>query len=260
MDHTWSCCQNGLSCTQCSSQFGQPGSHFTSTSATQTSHRLPVYVSPVPDPTAWAVDALSITWSNLLSYAFPLIPILGKVLRKARDERATLILVVPHWPAQAWFPELLHLCHVPPIRLLRGPQSLLQPRSGVPHGSPGVLHLHAWLLSSLGASSSLLRLMEHAHRPGTQGVYFLHWDGWVRWCVDHSVPPHNTSSCDLANFLAFLSCDKGLSASLVKVHQSAVCTTIRQMEGSAFSDDPLLRDLVRGASLLEAKSPRRTPS
>ena len=65
---------------------------------------------------------------------------------------------------------------------------------------------------------------------------------------------------DLANFLAFLSCEKGLSASSVKVHRSAVCTTIRQMGGPSFSDDPLLRDLVRGAALAEAKSPHRTPS
>ena len=102
--------------------------------------------------------------------------------------------------------------------------------------------------------------MEHAHHPGTQGVYSKHWDGWVRWCADHSVPPHNPSSCDLANFLAFLSCDKGLSESSVKVHRSAVCTTICQMGGPTFSDNPLLRDLVRGAALAEAKSPNRTLS
>ena len=115
-------------------------------------------------------------------------------------------------------------------------------------------------LSSLGASPSVLRLVDCAHRPGTQGVYSAHWDGWVRWCADRSVPPHSPSSCDLENFLAFLSCDKGLSASLVKMHLSAVCTTIRQMGGSTFSDDPLLRDLVRGAALAEAKSPHRIPS
>ena len=79
--------------------------------------------------------------------------------------------------------------------------------------------------------------MGHADHPGTQGVYSAHWDGWVRWCVDHSVPPYNPSSCDFANFLAFLSCDKGLSAFSVKVHRSAVCTTIRQMGGPTFSDD-----------------------
>ena len=152
--------------------------------ATRFSHRLPVCVSPVPDPVAWAVDALSIPWSNLLSHTFPQIPIKRKVLRKARDERATLILVVPHWPAQAWFPELLHLCHVPPIRFPLGPWSLLQPRSGVRHGNPGVLHLHAWrlcgglavftrcflLCAPLGGACSLSRHSGHVlHALGRLG-------------------------------------------------------------------------------------------
>ena len=117
-------------------------------------------------------------------------------------------------------------------------------------------------LSSLGSSSSLLCWMEHAHRPGAWGVYSAHWDGWVRWSADHSVPPYILSSCHLTNFLAFLSCDKGLSASSIKMHRSAACTSICQMSGPTFSGDPFLRNLVRGADLhlAEANSPRRTPS
>ena len=114
--------------------------------ATKFSHRLPTYVSPVPDPQAWAVDAFAINWTNLLAYAFPPIPVLGKVLRKAREEQANLILIAPRWPAQPWYPDLLLLSHVPPIKLWIGPRSLLQPRSGIPHGNPGMLDLHAWLL------------------------------------------------------------------------------------------------------------------
>ena len=114
--------------------------------ATRFSYRLPVYVSPVPDPGAWEVDALSIPWENLLGYAFPPIPLLGKVLRKAREEKATLILVAPMWPAQAWYPELTFLSHVRPLKLHVSQKSLRQPRSGVTHANPGVLDLHAWLL------------------------------------------------------------------------------------------------------------------
>ena len=114
--------------------------------ATKFSNRLPTYVSPVPDPEAWQIDALSIPWRHFLGYAFPPIPLLGKVLKKAREEQATLILVAPMWPAQAWFPELLFLSHVPPLKLYIGPRSLRQPRSGIPHASPQVLDLHAWLL------------------------------------------------------------------------------------------------------------------
>ena len=40
--------------------------------ATRFNHRLALYVSPVPDPQAWAVDALSLSWTGLCAYAFPL--------------------------------------------------------------------------------------------------------------------------------------------------------------------------------------------
>ena len=42
--------------------------------ASRFNHRLPLYISPVPDPQAWAVDAFSVPWANLLAYAFPHYP------------------------------------------------------------------------------------------------------------------------------------------------------------------------------------------
>ena len=114
--------------------------------ATRFNHRLPLYVSPVPDPNALAVDALTIEWSSLLAYAFPPLPIMGKVVRKAKVDRATLILVAPNWPAQPWYPDLLALTHLPPLKLEVGPRDLVQPRSGTPHANPGILNLHAWML------------------------------------------------------------------------------------------------------------------
>ena len=37
--------------------------------ATHLNHKLPLYVSPVPDPKAWDIDALNINWTNLTAYA-----------------------------------------------------------------------------------------------------------------------------------------------------------------------------------------------
>ena len=39
--------------------------------ATRFNNKLPQFVSPVLDPQAWAVDALSLSWENLDPYAFP---------------------------------------------------------------------------------------------------------------------------------------------------------------------------------------------
>ena len=38
---------------------------------TSLNKKLPTYTSPIPDPQAWAVDALNISWKNMIGYAFP---------------------------------------------------------------------------------------------------------------------------------------------------------------------------------------------
>jgi hypothetical protein len=114
--------------------------------ATRFNHRLPIYVSPVPDDQAWAVDALSFSWTGLEAYAFPPLPLLERVIRKADLEKPRLVLIAPFWPRQVWFPDLLRLAREEPLPLELGPHDLLQPRSGIPHGNPQVLHLHAWRL------------------------------------------------------------------------------------------------------------------
>ena len=113
--------------------------------ATQFNHRLPLYVSPVPDPEALAVDAMSVSWENLLGYAFPPLPILGRVIRKAREESATRILVTPNWPSQPWFPDLVLLTHTPSFPLPQRRNLLVQLRTSVPHSSLSQLQLHIWL-------------------------------------------------------------------------------------------------------------------
>ena len=38
--------------------------------ATRLNHKVPLYVSPVPDPNAWDIDALNKNWSGLTAYAY----------------------------------------------------------------------------------------------------------------------------------------------------------------------------------------------
>ena len=54
--------------------------------ATRFNHKLPKFVSPVPDPTAWAVDALSPPWENLDVYTFPPVSLLGHIISKVMDQ------------------------------------------------------------------------------------------------------------------------------------------------------------------------------
>ena len=61
--------------------------------ATSLNKKLPLYVSPIPDPQAWAVDALNIPWENLVAYAFPPTALLPKVIQKLQSQVCRLILI-----------------------------------------------------------------------------------------------------------------------------------------------------------------------
>ena len=64
--------------------------------ATRYNHKLPQYVSPVPDPQAMAIDAMTLSWEDLDSFAFPPTAILGKVVAKIRDYPCRrMILIAP---------------------------------------------------------------------------------------------------------------------------------------------------------------------
>ena len=67
--------------------------------ATRFNNKLPQFVSLVPDPQAWAVDALSLSWEDLDPYAFPPATILGKVVENLQDYPCNrIILIAPGWP------------------------------------------------------------------------------------------------------------------------------------------------------------------
>ena len=67
--------------------------------ATRLNHKVPLYMSPVPDQNAWDIDALNINWSGLTAYAYPPRALLHRVIQKVghhhnspRLARDTLVL------------------------------------------------------------------------------------------------------------------------------------------------------------------------
>ena len=115
-------------------------------------------------------------------------------------------------------------------------------------------------LSARGASPAVVSLVALAHRAGTQSVYASQWGRWAAWCQQHHVKPIRPTPVELANYLASLSSVAKLSASSVRCHRAAICTTIRQAGGPNFAGDPLLRDVARGIALSDSRSPRLVPA
>ena len=102
--------------------------------------------TPVPVPEAWQVDALAFSWRGLEAYAFPPFPLMPEVLRKARQDQPSLILVASDWPAQSWYADLLRQSQGRKLALQILPKQLIQPRSGIQHSNPQLLKLTAWKL------------------------------------------------------------------------------------------------------------------
>ena len=84
------------------------------------------------------------------------------------------------------------------------------------------------------------------------------WSRWIKWASDNHVSSTSPRSIQLANFLAYLFSVLHLSASSVRMHRSAVRTTIRQLGGPSLSSSTI-SDLIRGVNASQASHPRRMP-
>ena len=110
-------------------------------------NKLPLFVSPVPDPVATAVDVLSLPWEDLDAYAFPPTAILGKVVENLQDTPCVrIILIAPGWPNMPCFWDLVTMSNQIPLTLPFLPNLLTQPFNQIPHRNLTNLNLHAWLI------------------------------------------------------------------------------------------------------------------
>ena len=112
--------------------------------ATRLNNRLSVYVSPIPDDRALAIDALSMNWDQIHAYAFPQFALIRAIISKIHQHQCKIVLIALFWPKASWFQELLRLLVAPPIRLPVKQHLLIQlqfVRNNIEN-----LRLYVWIL------------------------------------------------------------------------------------------------------------------
>lgn len=83
------------------------------------SESLP-YWSMFADGRSVGVDALTANWGQMgRVYAFPPVALVGTVLRLAKEQGARVLLIVPDWPGQWWWPFLQEQAAMAPVDLSR---------------------------------------------------------------------------------------------------------------------------------------------
>ena len=213
--------------------------------ATRFNHKLPQFVSPVPDSLAVAVDALTLPWDDLDAYAFPPTAILGKVVEKLFDSPCKrLILIAPGWPNMPWFWDLVTMSSQVPLSLPNLPSLLTQPFNQIPHRNLTNLNLHAWLLepqlsknrASLRQWQQELRLLKEDlpdQSMRRSGPFLQSGASLIRWTSGHLK--------SVADFLMYLFEDKKLQPSTIDGYRSAIADKLGPTTVNISKDDNLTR-------------------
>ena len=141
--------------------------------ATRLNHRLPFYVSLIPDQKALSIDALTMDWNHIHAYAFPPFHLIPAVISKVRLSQCKIVLIAPLWPDRPWFPELLGLLVLQPVSLPVISNLLAQLKGRILHRNPGHLQLHPWELSNNRYEIDNFQAMLRSMSPKLEGNRLL---------------------------------------------------------------------------------------
>jgi hypothetical protein len=96
------------------------GRHSIDAFASWTNSHVPTrFFTEFLDPSQMPVNAMLQDWSNDNLWMVPPWPLLPEVICKLRNDKATATIVVPYWPRQPWFRELMQMSTALPFRLPR---------------------------------------------------------------------------------------------------------------------------------------------
>ncbi|CAL9686954.1 unnamed protein product [Knipowitschia caucasica] len=90
------------------------------------------------------VDAMSHAWPRTLLYAFPPLELIAPILSRVREEKHSLILVAPYWPAMMWMTEIFQLLCDHPWTLPLRRDLVTQAHGEIFHPYPERLALWVW--------------------------------------------------------------------------------------------------------------------
>ena len=180
---------------------------------TRFNHKLLQFVSPVPDPQAWAVDALSLSWENLDPYALPPAAILGKVGLPMQQDHSDCTRMAKHAMVLGSSGNVQSdtLVSAQPAQsgvstIQRDPaQELFKPESTC-------LAPRATAIKEQEFSEAVVARIEAPQRGSTRSVYE------AKWCLSNQVDFRAPPLKAIADFLLHLFQDRKLQPGTIDGH------------------------------------------
>ena len=150
------------------------------------------YVSWRPDPGATFINAFTCDWALEYNYIFPPFSLIGRVLKKLKEDQGQAILVIPYWPTQHWLPMMLQMLAHSPILLPKKKTLLSLPFApNKVHPLSKNLMLMACRLSGIPSEvknfQQKLKILSSRHGDHQQGNNMVHIlkDGKSLLLVEH---------------------------------------------------------------------------
>ena len=232
--------------------------------ATRFNHRLPLYVSPVQDYKALAIDALSMDWNHLHAYAFPPFILIPAVLEKIQQHQCRIVLIAPFWPQQQWFSELLLLLVSAPDSSATNSKTTdsIQRKictSKPPNSRPSRLGVIKQSIRDKKFSQNVADFVSRSRRASTQKVYDAKWTIFSNWCHTKKVNPISAPITVIADFLIFLFSEKKCQISTIKGYRSMISNTLKFKTGNRIGSNPVLSELIRSFELQRPVQRSLTP-
>ena len=126
---------------------------------------------------------------------------------KVEEQAADLVLVVPLWPCQPWYPKMLSMFASVPLRIPPGKEVMVQVRGGVSSRfsppSSRVAYLQQHYMGNIIFGEAIELLLLSWRRKSSQSYDSL-CKGWISWCSEMCFDPVSGTIEDVVNFSARL--------------------------------------------------------
>ena len=199
--------------------------------ATHLNHKLPLYLSPVPDPSAWGIDALNLNWTGLTAYAYP-----PNGSPSQGDKKNQAMSLPDHRNSPRLARDALVLG--PSAALNRDPtttssvnnSSQTVPQLCVPQQStasqPPRLVSRSGQLQEQGFSVEVAERIAAPQRSSTRTIYKSKWALFEKWCRENSVDFSTPSVKHISDFFMYLYQDLNRRPSTIDGYRMAIVDTL----------------------------------
>lgn len=190
--------------------------------------QTPSVVSPVPDPKAYVVDAMSFPWKGMFAYAFPPFRFLSSssedFSRTMSNHSYSSSLAHTSLVSRSSWPIMCSSTGFTSKRQSSFPIQLQDSSSQSREATSVRVASLMVSFNKRGFPEGAARHLSRAVRDSTNIVY--EWAIFCNWCSEKEVDPYHISVQQLSDFLIFLFEEICLSPSTSKGYRSAISRTI----------------------------------